>query len=134
MSTALTQTTSGNDAGTKPVASWSSLPAATTTMTPAARAAATASCIAADVPAPPRLMLITSARCAGTVPEPFGSAAANRIACAMSKSEPPSLPRTRIGMMRAAQSTPATPVPLSVWAPIVPATCVPWNEETTPAA
>ena len=38
----------------------------------------------------------------------------------------------RIGMIRAPQDTPATPVPSLLRAPIVPATCVPWKIEPPP--
>jgi len=57
-----TVTALGTKAGEKPQASEFSLPAATTTVTPALTAASTASFIAWMVPLPPRLMLATAGR------------------------------------------------------------------------
>ncbi len=116
-------------AGRKLAASEALLPAATTTVTPAATASLIAACCDGDeaqLPEPPRLMLITLAgvALAGTL----GTArpAAQRMASLMSLVVPPHLPSTRTAWTLTSQFTPATPVALSVApTPTVPATWVP---------
>ena len=125
-STAPTESTEANAAGEL---GWLvlSLPAAATSSTPAALAASHACCNTLLRPGPPRLMLTMSARCVGSWPLPLVSRAANRMPSAMSLMLPPPRPNTRTCISLQAQSTPAMPLPLSLRAPIVPATCVPWK-------
>ena len=73
-------------------------------------------------------MFITLAFFDGVVPELFDSPAAYRHAFRISKSVPPEAPSPLRGITLPFQVTPATPVPLFVAAPIVPATWVPWKE------
>jgi len=104
------------------------LPAEPKSTTPALRACVTALCTVLEKLGPPRLMLITLARCGGSVPEVLAMRAAYLIALAMSKLVPPSTPSTRRLISFDDQLMPATPELLFETAPIVPETCVPWNE------
>ncbi len=104
------------------------MPAAATMTTPLLRALVMASLKPVEICEPPKLKLIISARLTGTVFESLVKPAAKRTACSASYSLPaPPRPNTRKGMICVNQPTPATPTPLLVAAPIVPATCVPWN-------
>src|SRR5690349_6125265 len=75
MSIADTEITFGYAAGKNAVPELA-LPAAAKTVTPAATAELIADCSVAFEPGPPRLMLITSARCAGSVVDAFARRAA----------------------------------------------------------
>ena len=118
-------------AGVAPAASTLLLPAATTTTAPAATTALTALWKVLpelQTPGPPRLRLRTLAGL-GLLGTPVtGSPAAQRMPSAISESYPPTLPRTRIGRMRAFIATPTTPVELLPIPAMVPATCVPCQE------
>src|SRR5262249_719318 len=89
-------------------------PAAATTVTPFAIAAAAAAHMVD--PGPPRLRLMTFA--------PFETAHAIPLAIdAIGHPSPTTVPKqTLIGMTGDETATPATPVPLSVTAPAIPAT------------
>src|SRR6185436_9918518 len=107
-----------------------SLPAATTTTVPRARAELIAFCIVVPHgPVPPNERLATRAGFgfAGT-PATVPPAAHTRPS-EISDVYPPQRPSTRTGSMRALNATPATPDPLLVRAAIVPATCVPCQLE-----
>ena len=99
-------------------ASFSLLPAAAVTSSPASPAAAITSHRGCEI-APPNVQLRLATR--------ISWAAANAIARTPSETKPlPSLSSTRSGTIRAPYATPATPTPLSPTAAIVPATWVPW--------
>ena len=75
---------------------------------------------------PPRLRLITWAGVGLAGTPAMGKPAAHSVPSTMSTSDPPPTPSMRTGSSLADQSTPATPSPSSLEAPIVPATWVPW--------
>ena len=116
-------------AGLKLLASWLSFPAATTTITPRLAASSKAAWnagVSLQGTAPPRLRLSTWAGLGLSGTGGKDTPTAQRIASTMSAVLPPPTPSTLRGRIRAFQSTPATPNPLFVAAPIVPATWLPW--------
>ncbi len=84
-------------------------------------------------PGPPRLTLITCAGYGFAGTPGTASPAAQAMPSMMSESSPPHLPSTRTGRTFAAQSIPATPMPLSEFAATTPLTAVPCHELSSTA-
>ena len=105
------------------------LPAATTTVVPAATASSIAAWVAGELEQgaeAPRERLMTCAGVGLSGTPGTGRPAAQRMASLMSAMVPPHLPRTRTAWTRELQLTPATPRSLPVrTTPTVPATWVP---------
>src|SRR5437879_9334233 len=76
-------------------------------------------------PDPPRLRFSTLAGLALAGTPGTDRPAAQRAPSRISETKPPHLPRTRTGRILDVQLIPATPTPLFVTAPMVPATWVP---------
>ena len=116
-------------AGKNPDASEASLPAATTTATPAFTASSIAAWVDGESvhrPRPPKLILMTFAGWGLFGTPGTGRPAAHRMPSLMSAMVPPHLPSTRTACTFTLQFTPATPTALLVPPiPTVPATCVP---------
>ena len=121
--TAPTETMPGQEPGTSvtPGVSPSSLPEAAMTIVPADRACATAAAKAVlhEVASPPRLMFTTRA------PESTAKPSAARMSSSSAPQSSTSV-MTRRSSSETSQLTPATPTPSSPFAPMMPATCVPW--------
>ena len=99
-----------------------SLPAATTKSMPAWPEARITSSSAWLKPPPPQLLLVTRT----FTPVARIAVAYSRHSIASDVQPLPSESRNLSAMIRTFQLTPATPIPLSPTAPIVPATWVPW--------
>src|SRR5687767_1369851 len=81
--------------------------------------------VALHEPPPPRLRFMTFAGLAFAGTPDTVNPAAQRMPSTMSEVKPPQRPSTRMGTIGETQLIPATPTPLSLAAPMVPATCVP---------
>jgi hypothetical protein len=102
------------------------LPAAITTIEPAALMALIAFWYEVPQdPEPPKLRLRTFAGLVFVGTPLTVNPVAQRMPSTMSEVKPPQRPNTRTGTMGETQLMPATPKPLLLAAPMVPATCVP---------
>jgi hypothetical protein len=114
-------------AGEKFSTSKDSLPADATTTAPCASASSTASWTACEhAPKPPRLMLTTRAGFGFGGTPAIATPDAHSMPSKTSASVPPHFASARTGRILAAQSMPAMPVPLSVFAAMRPETNRPW--------